>query len=167
MSDAFRLTPHDVRSQPFARAMRGLDRAEVETFLQRVAEELEGLLRDRAQQEERLLNAQEQLKAYRERERALNEALVAAQQLRADTRDQAQREAEAVIREARTEAAHLVERAQLDERQVRERAELAARQFGAYLASVRAGIERQLAELDGLQAIVESGLPARGARTDG
>ena len=46
---AFHLTPLDVRSQEFARALRGYDRAQVDEFKLAISEELERLLRDRAQ----------------------------------------------------------------------------------------------------------------------
>ena len=79
-------------------------RAQVDEFKLAVSDELERLLRERAQHEERLRSAQEQLRGFRDRERAMNEALVAAQQLRVDSRAQAEREAELVVREAKTEA---------------------------------------------------------------
>src|SRR3954470_22653454 len=109
--DAFHLTPLDVRSQEFVRAMRGYDRAQVDEFKLAISEELERLLRDRAQNEERLRNAQEQLGAYRDRERAMNEALVAAQRLRVDRQEQSEKEAEVVWKEARAEAEKILERA--------------------------------------------------------
>ncbi len=149
--ETFHLTPHDVRAQVFDRAFRGYERLQVEAFVGRVAEELERLLRDRVQMEERLKNAQEQLRAFRERERALNEALIAAQQLRTEAQRAAEREAEQVVREARAEAEKLVERGRMDERLVRERGEAAARQFAAYVAAFRALLERQLKELDVLE----------------
>jgi DivIVA domain-containing protein len=148
---AFHLTPLDVRSQEFARTLRGYDRAQVDEFKLAISEELDRLLRERAQHEERLRSAQEQLRAYRERERAMNEALVAAQQLRVDSREQAEREAELVLREARTEAERIMERARQEEAVVRARADGAARQFTAYVASFRALLERHLGEVDGLQ----------------
>jgi DivIVA domain-containing protein len=148
---AFHLTPLDVRSQEFARALRGYDRAQVDEFKLAISEELERLLRDRAQHEERLRSAQEQLRAYQDRERAMNEALVAAQQLRVDSREQAEREAELVLREARAEAERVMERARQEEAVVRARADGAARQFTAYVASFRGLLERHLGEVDGLQ----------------
>ncbi|HEV2084240.1 MAG TPA: DivIVA domain-containing protein, partial [Gemmatimonadales bacterium] len=108
---AFHLTPLDVRSREFARALRGYDRAQVDEFKLAISEELDRLLRERSQTEERLRSAQEQLRAYQDRERAMNEALVAAQQLRVDSREQAEREAELVLREARAEAEKIMERA--------------------------------------------------------
>ena len=148
---AFHLTPLDVRSQEFQRAFRGYDKGQVDEFKLAVSDELERLLRDRVQHEERVRGAQEQLRAFRDRERAMNEALVAAQQLRVDTKAQAEREAELLIREARTEAERILERAHQEEAAVRERAAGAARQFTAYIASFRALLERHLGEVDGLQ----------------
>jgi DivIVA domain-containing protein len=156
---AFHLTPLDVRSQEFARALRGYDRAQVDEFKLAMSEELERLLRDRAQHEERLRSTQEQLRAYQDRERAMNEALVAAQQLRVDSREQAEREAELVLREARVEAERIMDRARQEEALVRERADGAARQFSAYVASFRALLERHLGEVDGLQRRPRPGLP--------
>ncbi|MEO8294715.1 MAG: DivIVA domain-containing protein [Gemmatimonadota bacterium] len=150
--DAFHLTPHDIRAQEFQTAMRGFNRVQVDEFKLRISEEFERLLRERAQWEERLKNMQEQLRSFRERERAMNEALIAAQQLRTDAKQQADREAEATIREAKAQAMLILSAAEQDEVGVRERHESAQRQFSAYLANFRALLERQLAEIDGLQA---------------
>lgn len=79
MEQGFQLTPNDVRGQQFSSGFRGYDRLEVEAFRDRLAEELDRLLRERIQIDERTRNAQEQLRAFRERERAMNDALIAAQ----------------------------------------------------------------------------------------
>ena len=102
--DSFRLTPADVRGQEFRRRMFGYDRAGVEDFRQRLAEELERMWRERTQMEERLENFREQLRAFRERERALNEAVVMAQQMRDETEKVAKRNSEVTLQEARVRA---------------------------------------------------------------
>ena len=149
--DSFHLTPNDLRAQEFRRAMRGYDRDQVDEFRLRVADEFDRVLRERLQLEERIKNFQEQLRAFRDRERAMNEALVAAQQLRADTKQQAEREAESIVREAKAESLRLLAQSQQEERQIRERIESLSRQLAAYLANFRALLERQLGEVDGLQ----------------
>ncbi len=154
--DSFQLTPHDIRSHEFPRAFRGYDPALVESFQQRISEEFERILRDRAQVEERLRGFQEQLRAFRERERAMNEALLAAQQLRLDAEQQAHRDAELVIREAKTEALSVMNAAQGDERLLRERTDTGKRLFAAFLANFRALLERQLGEVEGLQAYAQT-----------
>ena len=150
MREPFRLTPYDIRQQQFTRSFRGFEPREVDEFKQQVAEEVERLVREAAHAQERLRLVEEQLTVYREREAAMNEALVAAQQLRGEVRAQAEREAALVLREAEAEAARVLERGRHDERLVRERADSAARQLASYLAGFRALLHRHLGELDGL-----------------
>jgi len=154
--DTFSLTPHDIRGHEFPRAFRGLDPALVESFQLRVSEEFERVLRERAQLEERLRGFQEQLRAFRDRERAMNDALLAAQQLRLDAEQQARKDAELIIREAKTEALRQLNEAQGDDRLLRERTDAGKRQFAAFLANFRALLERQLGEVEGLQAYAQT-----------
>ena len=108
---AFHLTPLDVRKQEFRKSLRGYEPVGVEDFRVRVADELERILREKSVLEERVAALGEQLRAYRERERAMNEALVAAQQLREATHVAAQREAQVVLREAEAEARRVLDAA--------------------------------------------------------
>jgi DivIVA domain-containing protein len=159
--DGFHLTPVDIRAQEFHRSLRGYDPASVEEFRQRIAEEVERLLRERAQMEERLQAFREQLKAFREREKALNDALVMAQQLRSDTEQAARREADLVLREARAQADQILQEARGADGAVRRDMEAAQRQFTAYLAAFRTLLERYLSEVDALEAHRGDGSPPR------
>src|SRR5262249_32229570 len=98
--EIFRLTPLDVRKTEFRKTMRGYDPMAVEEFRARVADELERVLREKLTLEERARVLDELLQDYRQREKAMNDALVAAQQLRAETKEQAEREAQMIVREA-------------------------------------------------------------------
>jgi DivIVA domain-containing protein len=148
MTDSgFHVTPIDIRSQEFHRTLRGYDPAAVDEFRERVAEELE------------LLQFREQLTAFRERERALNEALVAAQQLRADMEQAARREADIILREARGEAERTVQEARAGVLAVRRDMEATQRQFAAYLGAFRTLLERYLSEVDALEAHRQDGSP--------
>ncbi len=154
--DTFHLTPHDVRGQEFQRALRGYDPAQVDAFKERVAEELDRVLRERAKVDERLRGLIEQLKSHRERERALNDALVAAQQLRADIQSQAGREAGVLLGEARQEADRVLARAQEEERELRSRLDAVSRQLQAYVTTFRTILGRHQAELTGLEEFLGS-----------
>jgi DivIVA domain-containing protein len=148
--DIFRLTPLDVRKQEFKKSLRGYDALQVEDFRGRAADELERVVREKIALEERLRSAEEQLAIFKEREAAMNDALIAAQQLRAETREQAEREAQMIVREAEADAERRLERA----RRELERLEQSGQQLGqkhhAYLTALRALVERQKAELDAL-----------------
>jgi DivIVA domain-containing protein len=145
--DGFHLTPLDIRKQEFRKALRGFEPIGVEEFRTRVADEFERILRERAVLEERVIALTEQLRAFRERERAMNEALVAAQQLREESRTAAAREAQVIIREAQGEARRILDEARGAEVDVRRNLAETERQFQAYLGGFRAMLERQLAEL--------------------
>ena len=149
--DVFHLTPLDVRKQEFRRALRGYELLGVEDFRMRVADELERVLREKSVLEERLAALTEQLRVFREREKAMNEALVAAQQLRADTRASAEREAQVIVREAGVEARRRLEEARVAEQEACERVAEVERQFEGYVAGFRALLDRQLAELRALE----------------
>lgn len=149
--DAFHLTPSDIRAQEFQRVFRGYDPRQVDEFKTRVADELDRVVRERLKLDDRLQAFQEQLRAFRDRERAMNEALLAAQQLRVAVQEQAEREAETILRQAKADALRLLGQAQDEERQVRERYDMLQRQFAAYLANFRAMLERQLGEIEGIQ----------------
>lgn len=158
--DTFHLTPHDVRAQEFQRAMRGYDPAQVEGFKERVAEELDRVLREKGRMEERLKGLLEQLRSFRERERAMNDALVAAQQLRADLQAQAGREAEVLMAQARQEAERLITAGEEEVRGARLRAEAALRQMQAYVTTFRSILDRHQAELSGLEGYLETEAPS-------
>jgi DivIVA domain-containing protein len=151
MSDEiFRLTPLDVRKQEFKKTMRGYDPLLVEDFRARVADEMERIVREKLALEERLRHVEEQLKEFKARERAMNDALVAAQQLRAETREQAEREAQMILREAEADAERRLERARREVERLEGAGQQLAQRHHAYLASLRALVERQKAELEAL-----------------
>jgi DivIVA domain-containing protein len=153
----FQLTASDVRAQEFGRAALGYDKREVEEFKERMADELDRLLRERFQLQERLRGAQEQLRTFQDRERAINDALVSAQELRGQFNTQAEREAELIRAEARQEAEEITGQARRDEQLVQERLAAAERQFHAYVASFRALLDRQLVELEALDPSLRIG----------
>jgi len=150
IDESFHLTPLDVRRTEFPAALRGYDRARVDEFRDRVANELERLTRLNHELENKAKGFHEQLRAFRERDKALNEALVSAQQLRAETRDQAEREAQLSLREAKAEGDRLIDAAKAEVRRLAGEIEALERSRRAYLAQLRSMVARQLAELEAI-----------------
>jgi len=148
--EAFNLTPLDIRKQEFRKTLRGYDTLGVEDFQVRVADALERAIRERQVLEERIAALTDQLRVFREREKAMNEALVAAQQLRQETRDSAEREGQVIVREAQSEAKRLLDEAKAAQSAVEARMAETERQFQQYVGGFRALLERQLAELRAL-----------------
>jgi DivIVA domain-containing protein len=156
--EIFHLTPVDVRRYEFGTQMRGYEKARVDQFREQVADELERLARSNQDLEAKARGFHEQLRAFRERDKALNEALISAQQMRQDTKEQAEREAglivreaqadaERVAREARVEADRMIEAAKVEVRKLERQADALERLRKSYLVQMRKMAETQLAEL--------------------
>ncbi|MEE2847209.1 MAG: DivIVA domain-containing protein [Gemmatimonadota bacterium] len=112
------LTPLDVRNKrgDFKKLMRGYDPQEVDVFLEIAAERLEELVRENIVLRERSESLERQVGAQTGREQAIQEALVTAQELRADIHSQAQREADHLVKESETEARRLAAEAEANVR---------------------------------------------------
>src|SRR5512146_277388 len=110
------LTPLEVRKKKgdFRRALRGYEPELVDDFLDMVADRLEELVRDNLALNERVARLEERVTDYREREKALTEALVSAQEFREEQLNHASREAELRLREAESEAQRIREAAMRD-----------------------------------------------------
>jgi DivIVA domain-containing protein len=151
------LTPLDVRKKrgDFRRLFRGYDPEEVDSFLELVAERLEALVKKNLSLSEKADKQAQQLSALEERERAVQEALVTAQKLRDDVRNQTREEAELLKKEAEREAARRREgvQAEIDRKigevdgLIRERMEVVEemeRNRSQFLKGFRALLEREL-----------------------
>jgi len=99
-----RITPLDIRKQPFRRALRGFDTDAVNSFLEMVANEFEALIRLNGEHASLVKQLEEKVEGYAKIERTLNETLLTAQKLGDDVRSNAQKEADLIIREATARA---------------------------------------------------------------
>ena len=159
MDETFHLTALDVRRYDFGRSLRGYDPDRVEQFRTQVAEEMERLSRVAQDFEQKAKSFHEQLRAFRERDKALNDALVSAQQLRGEIRESAEREAALIIREAQTEAERHVEEARNDIRGLEQHLAELDRARRNHLTQLRVVAERQLAEITAAENAATQSLP--------
>lgn len=157
--DAFRLTPVDIRSQEFHRELSGYSRADVDEFQSRVADEMERLFRERVQLEERLANMREQLKAYRDREKAINDAVLMSQTVRLDAEEAAKKQMELALREARVKAEQIVAAARTRELTLRRDIDQAHHELTGYLTAFRNLLHRYLAQVEALGRHERDGTP--------
>jgi DivIVA domain-containing protein len=147
MDETFHLTALDVRRYDFGKAMRGYSPARVEQFREQVAEELERLTRQLQDLESKAKGFHEQLRAFRERDKALNEALVSAQELRSEIRQASEHEAELIVREARAEGERLLDATREELHHLEVHLLELQRARRAHIAQLRLMAERQLAEV--------------------
>lgn len=147
MDETFHLTALDVRRYDFGKAIRGYSPARVEQFREQVAEELERLTRQLQDLESKAKGFHEQLRAFRERDKALHEALVSAQELRSEIRQSSEHEAELIVREARAEGERLLDATRDELHHLEVHLLELQRARRAHIAQLRLMAERQLAEV--------------------
>jgi cell division initiation protein len=112
--ERMRITPLDIRKQPFRRVFRGFDPDAVNSFLEMVANEFETLLRQSSDFATRIKQLEEKCEGYAKIEQTLNETLLTAQKITDESRVNAQKEAELIIKDATV-------RAGMQENEVRQR----------------------------------------------
>ena len=145
-----RLTPLDIRNHHFSTRVRGLDPAEVESFVRLIAEDYEEMIRENESFRERIRGLEAQVAELSENEKILQKTIVTAQQLSDDLKKTAIRESEVLVSEAEVKAEKILaashRRAAKLAQDIREMKLLRAR-LGS---TIRATIDTHLSLLDGL-----------------
>ncbi len=99
-----RITPLDIRKQPFRKTVMGFDKDEVNSFLEMVASEFEQIIRQNDELTTKVKLLQERIDEYAKIEKTLNETLLTAQKATDEARLNAQKEAELILKDAQIRA---------------------------------------------------------------
>lgn len=94
------ITPLEIRKHPFRRTFRGFDPDAVNSFLEMLAGEFETLIKQRNDSASHLKSVEEKLQGHEKIEKTLNDTLIMAQKISDDSRANAQKEAEVIIKDA-------------------------------------------------------------------
>ncbi|WP_181391925.1 DivIVA domain-containing protein [Deinococcus irradiatisoli] len=135
------LTPLDVQHREFATGLRGYRKGDVRAYLAEVAQALEAGLRERAQLNQRLLEAQRQIQEYKDAEDELRRTVVAAERIGHELKEQARQEAALTLQDAQNRAALLSETARTREQEALSRHEARLRELEATFSVRRAQLE--------------------------
>ncbi len=95
-----KIAPIDIAHKTFSRKLGGLDANEVTAFLKDVAEEMEGIIRERNQLKETIREKEIQMLEYKDRDKSLKETIMTAHKMTENLRKDAEREAALIINEA-------------------------------------------------------------------
>ncbi|MGH7501154.1 MAG: DivIVA domain-containing protein [Longimicrobiales bacterium] len=159
------LTPLDVRKKKgdFRRGLRGYEVPQVDDFLDLVAERLEAVVRANLEMTERLKRLEQQLAEFKDREKALTDALVTAQTMREQIRSQSTREGDLLRRRAEEDAALIrTEAEQMRGREEDSLRGLRERQV-RFLADYRSFLEQELSQMSVHARTIEEKLSTRAA----
>lgn len=105
------LSPLDILGKKFAVKFRGYPANEVHEYLTEIAGSMEGLMRERGELRQQVHLLESELASFREREKALHEALVSAQRSAESTMESARDEGQRIIEDGHGLAERLVEEA--------------------------------------------------------
>jgi len=147
-----KITPLDIQQQQFRVRFRGFDMVEVDNFLDLLANEFEELLKENNQlreEDRRKLGRINELEAG---EKELRNTLVSAQQITEEMKNNARREGELIIEEAKMNAQGIVGNAHSQTLQVETEINQLKRQRAQFEASFKANIEMHLKMLEKFQA---------------
>ena len=103
-----KFTPLDIRSREFEKAMRGLDKSDVQAFLHEVASEWEEVLSENLRLKDEILDLRERVKQYQDQDRIFREALLQAQRTKEEIVEDAHREKTLLIKEGQFKAEEIL-----------------------------------------------------------
>lgn len=115
-----KITPLEIKRQQFKKVMRGYDPVEVDTFLEMVSTELEELIRQNKESNDRILELETQLRDYKNMEKTLQQTLMQAQEASGKSIENSRKEAQLIIQEAELKASQIIEKARADFAKIKE-----------------------------------------------
>jgi cell division initiation protein len=100
----------DILQQKFTVKFRGYDVQDVDSFLEIIAREMEGLSNDNMRMSDEITNLRKDVDAYRKKEESINAALVTVQRMADDVKRNASIEAERKIVDADNKAGEIIKK---------------------------------------------------------
>ena len=150
------LTPIEIERQEFKVVWRGYDPTEVRAFLGQIAHQLTSLVRTQERAAEELELQSQRLRQVEDYEDRLRDALLAASQLGEQTREDARREADLLVREAELRAEQLLQEGHQAQRLLLNETHTLKRQQERLSAELRSVIESHLRVLENQEEHLKS-----------
>jgi len=102
------MTPLELETRKFGRSLRGYNNEEVDQFIHGMLSDYEALYRENQELKDQCEAIRQELRRYKSLESSINETLLIAQKAGEDSRNNAIKEAELIIKEAKVQAEALV-----------------------------------------------------------
>ena len=97
------ITPMDIHNKTFSRKLRGYAEDEVNSFLEEVVSDYERIYREHREMEEQMDTLKTKLANYEKMESTMSTTLVLAQETAENVRQNSQKEADLILREAKAQ----------------------------------------------------------------
>ena len=129
-----RITPLDVRKQDFRKAVRGFDCDGVRAFLSTLADEYETVLVDNKQIRELIMEQEDKIQEYQSMERNLRDTLMTAERVMKETRDNASKKGDLIVKDAEMQAQRVLEECRLRTEELRREIVVLRKEKESYLS---------------------------------
>ena len=115
-----KVTPIDIRHKEFRRAMRGYSEEEVDLFLDEVADGFEVLFKENLELQDEIHRLKGQVAQYESLKETLQRTLISAQQQADETRANARKEGELILRDAELQARNIIAESYAEKQKVQQ-----------------------------------------------
>ena len=105
------ITPQDIQTKQFHVRFRGFDVEEVDSFLERLAEEFLILSQENKQLKDRLESMTKTIEQHKEQERKFQDAILSAHAIADEMKERSRQEADRMVEEARSSVQNLQDKA--------------------------------------------------------
>jgi len=147
-----KITPIDIQQQQFkGKMIGGLDPEDVDAFLQTVAGEMENLIRENNDLKEQQARHSREITEFSEKEKDLREAMLSAQRVIDEMKQNAQKEASLIVGEAELKAERIVADAERQLGELNARIEDTRRQKVQFEMSLKALLDSHARMLSGYE----------------
>ncbi|EHJ07056.1 DivIVA domain-containing protein [Staphylococcus simiae] len=101
-------TPSEIKNKEFTRVKNGLEPTEVANYLDQLSNEIERLKEDKKQLEKVIEERDTNIKSYKDVHQSVSDALIQAQKAGEETKQAANKQAEATLAQAKSQADQIV-----------------------------------------------------------
>ncbi|HSR05308.1 MAG TPA: DivIVA domain-containing protein [Proteiniclasticum sp.] len=152
-----KITPVEITNKDFKRTMRGYSTDEVDEFLDDIVEDFEALYRENASLKEKIEGFNEKIQYYGNLEKTLQSTLILAQNTADATKNQAEKEAEHIIENAKGKAQAIIENTNKDNEQLKREYEKYRMEFSSFKMRVLNFMESQMGSFTSSSDEIERG----------
>lgn len=143
-----KISPLDIKKQEFGKKLRGYRPDEVHSFLDMVADEMEGLLKKNLELDERARVLEEKLSNYTRIENVLQDTLLSTQKSAEETKSSAELKARNIIDQANVSAEKIMADAREELLKIQKEIEDLKNQKEVYVINFRSLLDTQRSLLD-------------------
>ena len=146
-----KVTSMEISNKEFKKAIRGYNEDEVDEFLEKISGDYENLFKENSSLKEKVFVLNEKLEHYSKIESTIQNTLVLAQTAADQSKNNAQKEADIILRNANDAAQKIIDKANNDVIQINDDYERLKQEFIKFRAKFRNFMNTQLDMFNGLE----------------